>query len=485
MPPYVPGFTNDIFISYSHADNSEEWVTNFHERLSNRLTQLGIEVTIWRDRKLTGADVFSDEIFDQLQNSALLISIVSPQGIRSRWCEDERQAFERFAALNGGFRIDNQLRAIKVVKTPLPADQHRDLFGVTGFEFYEREKDNPLQFNEFDLSSAQFRARRDELALVVQSLLNKFIQHRQATPKKEIVYVATATPDLNRNRDVIVQQLADWGYAVVPQESEPPGRYASFKAVAKAELSSSIFSVHLAGDRPSPIFESGEDSIIEQYQLAQSLRKDRIVWVGPGRQLYPGFDDALTRGLQKGVEILKERTIDDLKEVIEERLNQRRRQPEVSNRIAVRAELYLICDRADHPSLADAAGAPQALRVRDYLNMNGVVVMPSPFTEMEWNELEEEYKAQLQLSKAVMLYWGTARENWFLKIRRIIVGERMRRNKTSEAGPLTEVFYFGSPESGKPQYRDLAEFVFEQYEDFEPNALQPLLDRLLANEGAG
>src|SRR5262245_6323578 len=128
--PYVPGFSNDIFISFSHVDDSDGWVESFHDSLRNRLLQLDTLVHIWRDTKLNGTDIFTNEIFEQLQQSALLISIVSPSGIKSRWCEDERQAFERFSALNGGFCFGNHLRAIKVVKTPLPADQHRKLFGV-------------------------------------------------------------------------------------------------------------------------------------------------------------------------------------------------------------------------------------------------------------------------------------------------------------------------------------------------------------------
>src|ERR1044072_4182068 len=115
---YVPGFTHDIFISFSHSYNSDGWVDKFQDHLNHRLIQLGAPVKIWRDPKLGGPDVFSDEIFTQLQRSALFIPIISPSWDESPWCEDECQAFERFAALNGGFRVDSQLRAIKVVKTP-------------------------------------------------------------------------------------------------------------------------------------------------------------------------------------------------------------------------------------------------------------------------------------------------------------------------------------------------------------------------------
>ena len=271
--PYVPGFTNDIFISFSHVDDSDGWVESFHDSLRNRLLQLDAPVHIWRDTKLNGTDIFTDEIFEQLQQSALLISIISPSGIKSRWCEDERQAFERFAALNGGFRFGNHLRAIKVVKTPLPADQHRALFGVLGFEFYERETQSE-RFHEFDQSSLEFRQRiRDVLAQDIKGLLDAFRKHRETAPETKTIYVATTTSNLKRSRDGIVQQIEDWGYAAVPQDSEPPRRLASFQAVATAELNASIFSIHLASDQPQPIVEGGHDSITSQYELAQDLLK--------------------------------------------------------------------------------------------------------------------------------------------------------------------------------------------------------------------
>jgi len=481
--PYVPGFTNDIFISFSHVDNLDGWVEEFQNQLRNRLLMLGADVSIWRDRKLRGTDIFSAEIFTQLQQSALLISVVSPSGIKSRWCEDERQAFERFAGLNGGLCFGNHLRAIKVVKTPLPADQHRELFGVLGFEFYEREEQSD-RFAEFDLTSSQFRKKRDEMAQDIKTVLDAFSGHLTDAPKKETVYVATTTPDLTRSREAIVRQIQDWGYDVRPQDSEPPRLRGSFQAVTKAELAASIFSVHLVSDQPKLIGEDGKDSISGQYDFAQSLPKDRIVWIGPGRQLYSEFDDALKHGLQKGVEVLKDRPLEDLKDVIEERLNRLRQQPASPRKSEDKVEVYLICDRPDHPAWEDSTGGQRALKVKEYLDDRGVVVMPSPFSEMAWSELEEEYVAQLQLSKAVLLYWGKASENWFLKIRRIIVKEQTRRNKTSDAGTLTEAFYFGDPPMKKSQYRRLTDLVFEQYDDFDPSALKPLLDRLLTNEEA-
>lgn len=475
--PYIPGFANDIFISFSHVDNFDGWVDNFHDHLRNRLLQIDAPVTIWRDNKLRGTDVFSDELFEQLQRSALLITIVSPPGIKSHWCEDERQAFERFAALNGGFRFANSLRAIKVVKTPLTADKHRDLFGVTGFEFYRRDEPESDLFEEFDLASPEFRQMRDRLALNIKSVLDAFSQHLEGRTQRDTVYVATTAKDLTGNRDRVVHQLEDWGYVVVPQATEPLRRSASFEAVAKAELTASIFSVHLASDQPQPIAEGEQDSIAAQYDLAQELRKDRIVWVEPGRQLHSEFQDAFDRGLPNGVELVKDRSIEKFKEVIAEKLN-RLLQPTPVRNNENRVEVYLLCDTDDLPR-EDSDAGQRALRLKEYLDENGLVVVPPPFDPMDWNALEEEHRAQLQFSNAVLLYWGKASENWFRRIRRIIVKERTRRNQASEATPLTEAFYFSSPATQKSQYKKLGDIVIEQYGDFDPNALEPLLNRLL------
>src|SRR5215469_1620716 len=145
---YLPGLTNDIFISYAHADNTEGWVDQFHERLFNRLRQLdrSAPFTIWRDRKLTRADVFTDEIYGQLASSGVLISILSPNGLDSSWCQQERERFERAARSTGGLRLGNKIRAIKVTKTPSAGDRHKDIFGTLGYEFYRRDAEtHPLQ----------------------------------------------------------------------------------------------------------------------------------------------------------------------------------------------------------------------------------------------------------------------------------------------------------------------------------------------------
>jgi len=95
-------FAKHIFISYSHVDNKplspdqQGWITRFHQTFQNFLdTRLGRDAAIWRDDKLSGNDVFEDEIVNQFKDVALLISILSPRYIYSEWCTREARSVLR------------------------------------------------------------------------------------------------------------------------------------------------------------------------------------------------------------------------------------------------------------------------------------------------------------------------------------------------------------------------------------------------------
>jgi hypothetical protein len=89
----VSAYTNDVFISYSHIDNTPfgdprgGWVDIFHAQLQNFVNvHVGQRTTVWRDKRLTPAEVFSDEIEQQLRSSAVLVSVISPGYMQSEWC---------------------------------------------------------------------------------------------------------------------------------------------------------------------------------------------------------------------------------------------------------------------------------------------------------------------------------------------------------------------------------------------------------------
>src|SRR5262249_30842856 len=143
MRSFVPGFDTDVFISYSHIDNRAidgvGWVNDFQVRLENRLSVLlGCECSVWHDTRLEPADVVVPELQTRLRRSVVLVAIMSPAYVGSKWCEWELKGFIQEArhALTSG----NKSRAIKVVKLPGEDDHYsRILPDIKDVAFFARK----------------------------------------------------------------------------------------------------------------------------------------------------------------------------------------------------------------------------------------------------------------------------------------------------------------------------------------------------------
>ena len=196
-------FESDLFISYAHIDNQslspdqDGWISTFHKALEIRLSQLrGDFPRIWRDRKLTGNDYFSDAIFDTLSDAALLISILSPRYLKSEWCMRELRHFCRAAAETGGLRVgDNKARLFKVVKTYLPREQHPAEFEFfIGYEFFEFDEARRPQ--EFDKLYGPARERKfyDNLNDLAYDI-HQTLQILEARPGRDRPNTEAAAPN--------------------------------------------------------------------------------------------------------------------------------------------------------------------------------------------------------------------------------------------------------------------------------------------------
>ena len=137
-------FDKDIFISYAHIDDEsliadkKGWVTEFQRALEIRLGQLmGVKPIVWRDPALQGNHIFDREIVDQFSKVAIMISILTPRYIKSDWCLKEVTEFHQVCQQNLGFVVNNKARVFKVIKTPVPYEQHPDIIrNILGYEFY-------------------------------------------------------------------------------------------------------------------------------------------------------------------------------------------------------------------------------------------------------------------------------------------------------------------------------------------------------------
>jgi hypothetical protein len=193
-------------------------VDQFDERLFNRLRQLdrSARFTVWRDRKLTGADVFTDEIHKQLGSSGVLISVLSPNGLDSSWCQQERERFERAVRSTGGFHLGNRIRAIKVTKTPSAGDRHRDVFGTLGYEFYRRDPQTG-HFSEYHPTSPEFDGLTLQISQEVYDILQQLRARAVSHQPDLTIYVAAVSSDLESWWTRVADELAAWNCRIYPE----------------------------------------------------------------------------------------------------------------------------------------------------------------------------------------------------------------------------------------------------------------------------
>jgi hypothetical protein len=277
---------HDLFISYAHLDNErldasdQGWIDLFHKRLEIRLAQLlGEKPKIWRDRKLKGDDYFGPEIWQQLSQSALLLSVLSPCYIKSKWCSTELREFHQQVSPNGGVRAGNKSRIFKVLKTPVPFDAHpEELQGLLGYEFFSWDDQERKRFREFNHDTgpnkdSRYWEKLEDLAQDIKEQIEslKNPQPPAREPSGKTVYLAATTPDLNEDRDRIRRELQLNGHRVLPDLRLIPNPNGSFRDEVSRDLAESHLAVHLIGAAYAAVPAGESKSAAEiQCELASS-----------------------------------------------------------------------------------------------------------------------------------------------------------------------------------------------------------------------
>ena len=461
---YLPGLTNDIFISYAHADNTEGWVDQFHERLFNRLRQLdrSAPFTIWRDRKLTRADVFTDEIYGQLASSGVLISILSPNGLDSSWCQQERERFERAARSTGGLRLGNKIRAIKVTKTPSAGDRHKDIFGTLGYEFYRRDAETH-RFNEFHPTSPEFDGLMQEISQEVYELLQQLHMLALSRIPNLTVYVATVSSDLKPLRTRVVDELAAWNCRIYPEASLASELS---KNVIMESLGSSSISVHCVGPTRCSTLED-ETLPIDALQLtcARNTEISRIVCqVG---QPHTAVQEALKQTATRGSEdLICPETPDRLLQFLEDRVSSLRKTG-VTIPDAL-PTVYVVCNISEWD---------EALRLKACLEGNSRFAAVLPIREVDDKSVRRrDHRDTLKNCQAALVYWGAnSSESWFREEQREVIKARLKRRNR----PLPALCLSSAPRTeAQAEAYNRPDLPFQQVPDLDCSKLRPLFRHL-------
>jgi hypothetical protein len=446
---YVPGFDVDVFISYSHADNNFQWVTNFEKSLKDRLHEiLGREPEVWRDPKLSGEQDFTEEIKSKLESTAVLVLVVSPSYHNSDFCRTERSHFQKKFGDNP--KIGTRSRVVKAIKYPSKDGRDRALVNSTlGFDFYDKQK--TLEYFPGD---RDFVLAIDNLAKGLANILEDM--HNAKTP----VYVAEPAPAEAKSAwNRLCGDLKSKGFRVLPATRLDPDLEA-FRELILLNMESAASSVHLLG----PTYE---EFAHHQLNFARDLRRTTVVWLPPGCPIETEQQRRLDglAGFQR-LTVLRTEPHWNLADIVVGQI--RSQAPKAAQQPSNVSRIYLICDRKN--PIDSAAGTSVANDIRD---QEGFEVF-LPEVDRDASILDEKQQERLATCDGVLLYWGHSRKEWFWENYGDIVRAERRRGV---AQPYkSRAILLGQPET--PEKNQVpSEWVVADIEAF----LKPLRAQLAAS----
>ncbi|MGH8533404.1 MAG: toll/interleukin-1 receptor domain-containing protein, partial [Gammaproteobacteria bacterium] len=302
---YVPGYKNDIFVSYAHVDNipfsgmsmSTGWVETFIDNLTKKLAQkIGRTdlFKLWDDRLLAQNAPLTPEILDALKGSAILVLVLSPGYLKSPWCQREKNAF--YDLLRSKNRSSNSVFVVhrdRVERESCP-EEIRDLLGFRFWE--ERSKGREPRIAGEPVPQPTDSLYWDELSDLAGKLSHGLEQLRGSAPiepgsglvpardpteapaKQAKVFLAEVSDDLYKLRKKLLGALEQAGAEVFPKAPYPLTVVEYEQALGRDLGGCSLF-VQLLSDLPGRELHGSTKTIVTaQFELARSLDKAIIQW---------------------------------------------------------------------------------------------------------------------------------------------------------------------------------------------------------------
>jgi hypothetical protein len=426
-----------VFLSYCHRDDepygpqNRRWVEEFEKALRESIGQrIGPgRVELWRDkRRLLGNELFDAQIEEQLDRSAVFVTVLSQHYLSSPYCKKEFQAFGRRRMARGDLHVDHLSRIVKVYRRAIArADLRRfvdvaelipEIDKTVGYELYYMDDNGIDRDVLIDPDRAGlYWQRADDIAYAIKRMLDGVpVEAPAATAAavKPAVYLARTSSDMKEGRHALQRELEDRGYRVLP-EQELPEDAEAYAAAVKTDLQLVGLSVHLIGARYGSSPDGADKSgVALQTELALAHRETAlrtILW-SPLELPLTGLTEERQRDFVQHLEQAEfephraefvRSSIEQLKSLVVERL----RTPPGSALGGAPGgpdggAIYLVCDPVDR---VDAKPLQAALA-----QLGFVVVRPS--IEGTPEELMEEHKANLVSCDVVVVVWGHSREAW-------------------------------------------------------------------------
>src|SRR5262249_28844594 len=292
---YVPGFQNDIFISYAHADDAEDpqgvrWVTDFQLYFKREISRhlSGFEPAVF----FAPLDLHPNQVIKAVlanaRESALFLPVISPSYVERVWTNQELEAFSE--------TVPETDRIFAVELQPPIRDYPRQLRDLKRTKFWrkdEKEGSAPRRFTpKYDPES--YQDRLDDVAYQMAKQLREMNPGSKLEGKLSSslagkkVLLTEVTDDLQRIRRQVREHLEQYKIDVLPNRDYPePGVefIKQFDAdLAKADLFVQLLS-EVRSIKSECFKESGDaepkSQGLYQYEAAKRRGISILQWRSP------------------------------------------------------------------------------------------------------------------------------------------------------------------------------------------------------------
>jgi hypothetical protein len=302
---YIPGFEYDIFISYAHVDNlsvqegEEGWISQFQKHLeiaiAKRIGRMGV-VSIWRDKRLQGDQLFDRTIREALEKSALFLAITSNGYLASDYCQQELDMFvEKAGEETYRVSIADRSRVLLALINNIPDNKWPKAFeGISGYHLYDAEDatdlGTPSDFRE-KLFRNQLKNLTDSLCYNLRAF-KKFADQvasdvvpgppseKAPEDSSPTVFLADVSGSLRSIRNRLADKLEREEIKVITNIPPPYGSRPHVKRVKHA-LQTTTLSVNLLDHISGREIEGEPDKTYAQKQveLVRDAGLHQIIWV--------------------------------------------------------------------------------------------------------------------------------------------------------------------------------------------------------------
>jgi hypothetical protein len=309
--PYLRGFTRDVFVSYAHGpepfagfsgmrtDFISKWTRSFVDDLSSQLDIfLGTKdqkrrVSIWMDPALDGNRPLREGLKAEIEQSALLLVVMSKFYLESSWCGEELKWFCNHSDSK------DRMFVVKAFNTPIdqwPVALKPDGQPLLGFTFYITEHPDdlgkPLGWPQPDETDKAYWDAIWKLADAMASQLKRieWTMGGSASSQRDVesiparvgrtLFLGYMHDSLYDLRSDLRVRLDKTGFKIVPPTGDDPVDEATVRSAFEKYLPASD-AIVLIANQNSELWPKSQDGgpLGLQFQLAKQYRIPVHLWL--------------------------------------------------------------------------------------------------------------------------------------------------------------------------------------------------------------